>query len=182
MSISWAAGHMITATVVTIILYAFRETLLREFLAHLELAVAVMLVVIGVLGLLVEFDLLHRHFHRHESEEHIHTHFHLSHSNEHRAMFGIGVVHGLASNDELLILFVASLSVTSLAGLLGGVGVFSFGVVLGMILFGIGISYPLSRWGDARVRRVVNVLAAVLSISYAGFLFLGFEGVNLLPV
>src|SRR3989304_4486118 len=182
MSISWAAGHMITATVVTIILYTFRETLLREFLAPLELAVAVMLVVIGVLGLLVEFDLLPRHFHRPESEEHIPTHFHLSHSNEHRAMFGIGVVHGLASNDELLILFVASLSVTSLAGLLGGVGVFSFGVVLGMILFGIGISYPLSRWGDARVRRVVNVLAAVLSISYAGFLFLGFEGVNLLPV
>ena len=97
-------------------------------------------------------------------------------------MFGIGVVHGLASNDELLVLFLVSLSVTSLAGLLGGVGVFSAGVVLGMIVFGIGISYPLSRWGDARVRRVVNVAAALLSISYAAFLFLGFEGVNLLPL
>ena len=182
MSISWAAGHMITATVVTMILYAFRETFLQELLAYLGLAVAVMLVVIGVLGLLVEFDLLHRHLHRHDSEVHVHTHIHLTDSQEHRAMFGIGVVHGLASNDELLILFVASLSVTSLAGLLGGVGVFSAGVVLGMIVFGIGISYPLSRWGDARVRRVVNVAAALLSISYAAFLFLGFEGVNLLPL
>jgi high-affinity nickel permease len=182
MSVSWAAGHMITATIVTVVLYALRETFLPAFLAHLELAVAVMLVVIGVLGILIEFNLLHRHLHRHESEEHVHTHVHLSRSGEHQAMFGIGVVHGLASNDELLILFVASLSVTSLAGLLGGVGVFSLGVVLGMILFGLGISYPLSRWGDARVRRAVNVVAAILSLSYAAFLFLGFEGVNLLPV
>lgn len=181
MSISWAAGHMITAAVVTVILFAFRETFLREFLAHLEIAVAVMLVAIGVLGLLIEFDLLHRHLHRHGSEEHIHAHLHMTHSQEHRAMFGIGIVHGLASNDELLILFGASLSVSSLAELLGGVGVFSLGVVLGMVLFGIGISYPLSRWGDVRVRRVVNVGAAALSISYAAFLFLGFEGVNLLP-
>jgi high-affinity nickel permease len=182
MSVSWAAGHMITATIVTVLLYALRETFLPAFLTHLEFAVAVMLVVIGVLGILIEFNLLHRHLHRHESEEHIHTHLHLSRSGEHRAMFGIGVVHGLASNDELLILFVASLSVTSLAGLLGGVGVFSLGVVLGMVLFGFGISYPLSRWGDTRVRRAVNVVAAILSISYAAFLFLGFEGVNLLPV
>lgn len=182
MSISWAAGHMITATLVTVVLYAFRETLLREFLAHLELAVAVMLVVIGAIGLLVEFGLLHRHLHRHEDREHVHAHLHLTHAQEHRTMFGIGVVHGLASNDELLILFGASLSVTSLAGILGGVGVFSLGVVAGMVVFGVGISYPLSRWGDARVRRVVNVGAALLSIAYAALLFLGFQGVNVFAV
>lgn len=181
MSISWAAGHMLTATIVTVLLYEFRETLLQGVLSNLELAVAIMLVAIGVFGLLVEFGVLHRHVHRHDAEEHVHAHVDPHGEPERRAMFGIGVVHGLASNDELLILFVASLSVTSLAGLLGGVGVFSAGVVVGMVVFGIGVSYPISRWGSARVRRVINVAAAILSIVYAGYLFLGFEGVNLIP-
>ncbi len=187
MSVSWAIGHMLTATIIMILLYEFRQTLLRDFLSNFEIVVAVMLVVIGVVGLLIEFNLLHRHPHEHELpddqiETHSHTHVHAPGKTEHRAMFGIGVVHGLASNDELLILFVASFGVTSLAGLLGGVGVFSAGVVVGMILFGVGVSYPMLRWGRARVRRVVNVGAALLSIGYAVYLFLGYEGVNLLPI
>ncbi len=116
MSVSWAAGHMITATIITVLLYELRATVLQGILANLEIAVAVMLVVIGVVGLLVEFGVLHRHAHRHESEEHVHVHTHLHEDPEHRTMFGIGIVHGLASNDELLILFVASLSVTSSSG------------------------------------------------------------------
>lgn len=183
MSISWAAGHMITASIITVILYTFRETLLSEFLAHVELIVAVMLVAIGVLGLLIEFGWLHHHLHEHEGKEHTHSHLHVyPRFTEHRAMFSIGIVHGLASNDELLVLFVASLSVTSLLGLLGGVGVFSIGVVLGMIVFGLGVSYPILRWGSTRVRRAVNVGAAVISLAYAGYLFLGLPGINLLPV
>ena len=187
MSMSWAAGHMVTATVVMILLYEFRQTILRDFLSNFELVVAVMLVVIGVVGLLIEFDVLHRHPHEHELpdqhvESHSHTHVHVRRPDEHRAMFGIGIVHGLASNDELLILFVASFGVTSLIGLLGGVGVFSVGVVAGMILFGIGVTYPMLRWGRARVRRAVNVGAALLSIGYAIYLFLGYEGINLLPI
>ncbi len=180
MSFSWAAGHMMTATVVTVLLFTFRDVLLRDFLSHLELAVAVMLILIGSLGLLVEFGFLHSHRHRHESREHVHPHLHFGDIREHRAMFGIGVIHGIASNDELLILLVASLGVTSFLGLLGGVGVFSLGVVLGMVLFGLGVSYPVMRFGTRRVRRAVNVAAATLSIGYAVILFLGFEGTNLL--
>ena len=181
MSVSWALGHMITASIVTVILYAFKETLLRSYLSALEFAVAVMLVVIGVFSLLVEFKIVHIHAHRHEAEDHTHAHLHVTSAREHGAMFGIGVVHGLASNDELLALFVVSLRVTTLAGLLGGVGIFSLGVVLGMVVFGIGITYPRQRWGTERTRRAVTLAAAALSIGYAIFLFLGFSGINLLP-
>jgi Na+/melibiose symporter-like transporter len=181
MSLSWAAGHMITATIVTVILFAFRDYFLQEFLSHLEVAVAVMLVVIGVLGLLIEFGAIHRHVHSHEAEEHEHAHVHLGRLDEHRAMFGIGVIHGLASNDELLVLFVASFGVTALPGLLAGVGLFSGGVVLGMIVFGLGISYPILRWGTARVRRVVTLIASGLSIGYGVLLFMGFGGINPFP-
>lgn len=181
MSFSWAAGHMITATVVTVVLFLFKDYLLQDLLSHLELVVAIMLVAIGVLGLLIEFGLLHRHRHRHDVQEHEHAHVHLGRVEEHRAMFGIGIVHGLASNDELLILFVASFGVAYLPGLLAGVGVFSIGVVLGMVVFGLGISYPILRWGSVRVRRVVNVVAAGASIGYAVLLFLGLGGANPFP-
>src|SRR3989304_2930584 len=47
----------------------------------------------------------------------------------------------------------AALSARTRGGLLLGVAVFSVGVVLGMVLSGIGLSYPIVRWGDAKVRR-----------------------------
>ncbi len=203
LSTSWAAGHMITASVITIALYVSSRTLLKTLLDNLEISVVIMLIVIGVLGILSETRYYHEHVHRHVFREHSHTHYHTSlrstiqrlipgsktridldetdrHSDAepHRTMFGIGIVHGLASNDELLILFTISLSVTSLVGLLLGVAVFSVGVVIGMIVYGIGITYPMVRFGKGRIRRTVNITVAALSIAYALLLLAGFETLN----
>jgi nickel/cobalt transporter (NicO) family protein len=185
MSASWAAGHMLTAAILTILLYTFRETLLTPIEDHLDLAVAVMLVVIGVFGLLWEFNVLHVHEHMHGfmSHRHLHSrrHRHLTDHREHTAMFSIGIVHGLASNDELLALLLVVLGVATLGSILLGVAVFSLGVVAGMILFSVGMNYPILRWGSGQVRRVVNTAVALLSIAYAGLLFAGFEGFNPFP-
>jgi len=185
MSVSWAAGHMLTASGITVILFVFREALLSTYLAQFEVAVAVMLIAIGVAALLWEFRVLHRlgllhdHPHEHAGGTHRHPHLHLRRFGDHGTMFGIGIVHGLASNDELLVLLVAAFAIQSLPELLVGVGVFSAGVVLGMILFGLGLSYPMLRWGDAKVRRVVTVVTGVLSIVYGVLLLAGFPGFNL---
>src|SRR5207302_115095 len=48
-SVSWAAGHMVTAALITVLLYAFRQTILSDVLAHLDVLVAVMLLLIGVI-------------------------------------------------------------------------------------------------------------------------------------
>ncbi len=203
LSTSWAAGHMITASVITIALYLSSRTLLKTLLDNLEISVVIMLIVIGVIGILSETRYYHEHVHRHLFREHSHTHYHTSlrsaiqrfipgsktrideyetdgHNEDepHRTMFGIGIVHGLASNDELLILFTISLSVTSLVGLLLGVGIFSIGVVLGMIVYGIGITYPMVRFGKGRIRKTVNITVAALSIAYALLLLAGFETLN----
>ena len=195
MSVSWAAGHMLTASVITVTLFLAGSVLLVPYLSHFELAVAVMLLMIGSLGLAWEFGLLqrvrpflrrlgvvHEHPHEHSSKVHRHTHVHLGRYKDHGAMFGIGIVHGLASNDELLVLLLAALGVATVPGLLLGLGVFTFGVVVGMIVFGVALSYPKLRWGDAKVLRAVNIAAAVLSIVYGLLLLAGFEGINLLPV
>ncbi len=186
MSVSWAAGHMATASIITVLLYIGRDTFLKSVLEPLEIAVAVMLIALGFLSLAWEFEILpkfgHAHRHRHDEEaEHEHLHVHPRPYRDHGAMFGIGIVHGLASNDELLILFVSALSVTSLAGLILGVAVFSAGVVIGMISFGLALSYPLQRWDERRVRRAVTVVAASLSILYGVLILLGFGGFSPLP-
>ena len=185
MSASWAAGHMVPAAIITVLLYTFRQTVLTEFLAHLDLLVAVMLLGIGVVGLLWEFNVFHVHEHWHGlvRHRHFHTwlHGHLTSHGDHKTMFSIGIVHGLASNDELLVLFVVALGVATLGGILLGVAVFSLGVVAGMIVFAVSLNYPMLRWGQGPVRRVVNTAVAVLSILYAALLFAGFEGFNPLP-
>ena len=187
LSLSWAAGHMLTAAMITIFLFLAKEySGLRE-LGWLETAVAVMLVVIGAVGLALESPpvrkrldaLFHRHEHEHAGQRHDHAHPHLRRPvQEHGLMLGIGLVHGLASNDEILILLLPALAVTSLASLLVGIGFFSLGVVLGMTLFAWAVTLPARRWGTARVQRAVRVVAAVLSVVYGVALLLGYPGFN----
>ncbi len=195
LSTTWALGHMVTASVVTVLLFLASRAVLGALLAHFELAVGIMLLGIGALGLAWEFGLyrrlgayfrrigvLHEHPHDHGARVHRHPHLHVGNLRRHGAMFGIGIVHGLASNDELLILFVAALGVATLPALLLGVGVFTIGVALGMIVFAVGLTYPLLRWGDVKVRRVVNGVTATISIAYGLFLVAGPEGLRLFPV
>src|SRR5947209_6353599 len=184
-SASWAAGLMGTAALITVLRYAFRQTILSDVLAHLDVLVAAMLLLIGVIGLLWEFNVLHVHEHWHGLVQHRHFHTwlhgHLTKHGEHKTMFSIGIVHGLASNDELLELFVVALGVATLSGILLGVAVFSLGVVVGMIVFAVSLNYPILRWGRGPVSRVVNTAVALLSIGYALLLFAGFEGFNPFP-
>ena len=70
LSIAWALGHMVTATIITYILFIFSDTLLRPLLGKFELIVAFMLIVIAVLTLAWEFDIIkigkHSHGHQHQ--------------------------------------------------------------------------------------------------------------------
>src|SRR3989344_4502593 len=132
--LSWAVGHMITATVITVILYMFRETVLNDVLPH---------------------------FH----EKHRETHFH-------KHMLGIGIIHGLVSNDELLLLFTASFAVTSLGGLLLGLGIFSAGVVLGMLLFTCIFSYPLVKLHSNFAYKLVTFATGSAGVAYGALMIL----------
>jgi high-affinity nickel permease len=191
LSVAWALGHMLTAGAITVALYFFGRTLLGEVAAHLDLLVGLMLVAIGAIGIAAELSVAHRHAHAHAGAEHEHAHTHflaklwpraLDERGEHRAMLGIGIVHGLASNDELLVLFATALSITSLGGILLGVAIFSLGVVVGMVAFAAALTWPMLRWGQARVRRAVNLGVGGLSLAYGGLLLAGVEGVNALAL
>ena len=188
LSVSWALGHMVTASLLTIVLFSFKETLLKEVLSNMELLVPFMLIGIALLTLAWEFDLLHFHRHEHtqkdvtESKEHTHLHFHLPKLNEHGTMVGIGIIHGLASNDELLLLFTLTLGINELWAILVGVMFFTVGVISGMVAYGWLINFPNQRWGEKRVTRIVNVSIASVTLAYAFWLLIGLEGLNIVEI
>ncbi len=203
LSFSWAIGHMITAGIITFILFTFKEEILSNYLSSFEAIVGIMLIVIGVLTILWEFDIItwgkhtHGHIHYNEDgievhqEEHPHDHSEevelLEHvhvfaaKGEHQAIFGIGVIHGLASNDELLLLFTLSLGINNFLYIFIGLLIFSGGVVLGMSFFGTAINSISIQTRREKVIRIMNISIALIAIGYAIYTLTGGETINLLP-
>ncbi len=167
MSISWSAGHMITASIVTLILFNFRNYIISNLLGHFEYIAALMLIALGVFSL-VNLKFSHKHKHEHGKKHHGHSHTQEGHYHKH--MFGIGVIQGMASNDELLTLFVMSLTITTLTGILFGVFLFSLGVVAGMLLYSMGLSYA-SKFGGDKIRAIITLSSGISSIGYGLLLF-----------
>ncbi len=174
MSISWAAGHMFTAAIITAILFAFKDAFLSLILGKMELLVAIMLIALGFLSIW-KSRVFHAHAHKHDGIPHIHWHMHLAQGMEehaHRHMFGIGIIHGLASNDELLLLLTVSLGLSTLAEMVFGIAIFSFGVVLGMLAFSIFFTLPLMKMHSHRLMQAVNVSVGCVGIIYGGAMLL----------
>lgn len=178
MAFSWAAGHMMTAGLVTLALYFFRDAVLSLLLEKMELAVAVMLIIIGAYGLW-SARLIHSHGHSHAGKKHGHPHVHVkSNAGEHahRHLFGVGIVQGLASNDELLLLLSLSLGLSGLAEMTVGVAFFSLGVIAGMILFSLAIALPVVKANARQFSSLLTLAAGTASIAYGVFLLSGFLG------
>lgn len=177
---SWASGHMITAGIVSALVFFFADTFLPSIAAKMELLVPFMLVVIGTVGLAVAYRKFHAHRHAHEEGEHRHLHVHTKPSHEHGAMAGIGFVHGLASNDELLVVLLVGVAASAWWQVLVGVALFSVGVMVGMAAYSMAVHAVSRRTGVPWVPEAANALFSVASIGYAVYLFAGGEGLNLL--
>ncbi|MBI2184561.1 MAG: hypothetical protein HYU39_06340 [Thaumarchaeota archaeon] len=191
MTLSWAIGHMFTAAIITVILFTVvtQVEAVTTILNQFENMVAFMLIAIGAIGIIMGFraPTVHEHPHTHPGGiVHSHPHSHrfgrlgriASKTHLHHPLLGVGIIHGLASNDELLFLFVAGLGVGSLELLLGGVAVFTIGVVLGMVIFGVLVTYPVLKYGMGRVQLVLNVVVGALSIAYGLMILYGIGGFN----
>jgi hypothetical protein len=182
LSTAWAAGHLLTAAALSLLLFYGRETIWPGLVARLDLLVPVMLIAIGLWGLLVATRRVHAHRHEHDGRRHAHLHVHVSESHEARKMGAIGLVHGLASNDELLLVLTVVLGAATPLDVLLLVAVFSLGVVLGMGAYAAAIHLSVAEARRPAAAWWTNVTFSVLSIAYAAWLLAGREGINLLPV
>lgn len=176
-SFSWAIGHMATAAMLTILFYIFRESIIKSVLPNFEKIVGFALIALGLLSL-KDALLFHRHRHKHGNIFHSHFHMHAMRTkaqpgkHAHKHIFRIGMLQGLASNDELLILLTASIGTSSLGLLLFGIGAFSIGVVFGMALFSLIFTYPLIKLHNKKIYKAFSFTAGLSGIVYGALMIL----------
>jgi high-affinity nickel permease len=174
----WGLGHTATILVVGGSIVLFGWVIPPRLGLSMEMSVAVMLIVLGVMNLSGALQGIQRaaHPHRHEGEPdavaaHVHVRGPL------RPLV-IGVVHGLAGSAAVALLVLATIKSAGMALLY--LVVFGVGTVAGMALLTLAMSLPITvlsrRFGnfEQQLARVTGLL----SIAFGLFLAyqIGIEG------
>ncbi len=155
----WGTGHALMLILVGGSLYALRHQMPERIADLFEVAVAAMLIFLGVRALLSARS-------RVGKSELTHTHGPLdrphSHSSSVRPL-GIGLVHGLAGSGALTALVVSKSM--SLSGGLGFMVVYGIGAALGMVALAGVLGLPLSRLArDARWEKGLLAASGTLAL------------------
>lgn len=154
---AWGAGHTITLMIFGGAVLVLGLVVPLQAAQALELAVGVMLVLLGADVLYrVRRDRLHFHQHRHpDGVAHFHAHSHRDERSRHdparhwhghlrnfpsRALL-VGMVHGMAGSAALILLSLEAMK--SVAWGLAYIAVFGLGSILGMALLSAVIAVPL---------------------------------------
>lgn len=175
--VAWGIGHTLALAVVAALVLLLRVQISPRLISALELAVAFVLVGIGIEALwkLYRGERLHVHVHTHADHVHWHPHFHATQTEaeghmHHMARLTrrpllIGMLHGLAGSAALMLIVVTQTS-SPLFGLLY-VLVFGIGSIGGMVLMSLLLSLPLQVAADrfARTHTAVRTLAACFSLA-----------------
>jgi high-affinity nickel-transport protein len=139
----WALGHAVTLLSVGLGLIAVGARLPSRFELGAEMAVASLLVALGVRRLMVRG---------------------LAHGRLARGAFAVGLLHGLAGSGPMVLLAVSTLESKPHALLY--LLLVSLGTLLGMVGIAGALSLPLAHVaGHARAQRAIEVLAGLASIA-----------------
>ena len=191
----WGLGHMLTLGLAGVILIAFGLRVPPRLETGLELAVAAMLVALGVLRLrdaargvdvvapqhlVAEHDhdgaeVVHSHPHAHDGGVHGHPHVHPSRRllDALRGNGGavglravlVGCVHGMAGTAAVTLLVLATLPTTAAA--IAYLAVFGLGTLTGMTALTAVMAYPVTlALRVRRARRLVAIAAGCASIVF----------------
>jgi ABC-type nickel/cobalt efflux system permease component RcnA len=194
----WGLGHTITVLAVGIAIIVFNVVIPPPVGLAMELAVAAMLILLGVLNLTGAMRRLtdrltppapihghsHEHRHAHEGAVDLHGHDH-AHLHGHGsdpgllATFGwyqlarplvVGLVHGLAGSAAVALLVLATIRDPGLA--LAYLVIFCAGVAAGMAMLTtvIGLPFLVSRARSERINRWLTVGSGVLSLTFGLYL------------
>jgi high-affinity nickel-transport protein len=165
----WGFGHSATILLVGGAIVLFGWVIPPRLGLSMEMSVAVMLVVLGVMNLSGALQHIERVAHRHDAEpsppELVHQHGRSSF----RPLL-VGVVHGLAGSAAIALLVLATIKSAALA--LVYLAIFGAGTMAGMMLLTLAMALPLSAV-SSRFERFEVLLArttGVLSIAFGLFL------------
>ncbi|HEU5202282.1 MAG TPA: sulfite exporter TauE/SafE family protein [Nitrospira sp.] len=172
--LSWGLGHTVVLLLVGALVLVLRVPIPEPIAMAAEFAVGVMLVVLGsLLGIKLVKEQWHMHQHDHDGTKHVHLHSHAQspgHGHPHwwresvRPLC-IGMAHGLAGSAALLLLVVASAH-SVMEGLVY-IAVFGCGSILGMMLIGLVLSFPVV-WSLRLGQPVFLTVQGVASLGSVG--------------
>jgi len=171
--ILWGSGHTVTLFIVAAVVLIFKFTIPEPVVLTLEIAVGVMLILLGCNVLRQVWQgKIHWHSHKHDGmNAHSHLHSHAK-TREHRhghVSFGMGLVHGLAGSGALVLLALSSAS-TVYTGMLF-VLIFGLGSILGMLVTTTLLALPLHKAvNSARVHRTIVITSGCASIVVGGLI------------
>jgi hypothetical protein len=191
----WGVGHLAALALAGAVIIAFRLAVVPQVATGLELLVAAMLVIIGVLRLrdvargvdavpaehlTADHDhdgreVVHSHAHAHDGHVHGHPHVHPSRrllaafGGDRRRLaaraVGIGAVHGMAGSAAVSLLVLAT--VPTVAGATAYLFVFGAGTIIGMTALTAVMAYPVAM--AARLRRARTALAVGAGVGSIAF-------------
>lgn len=180
LGVAWGCGHTVILLAIGAAVLAFDAVVPEQVAGGLELAVGVMLVVLGgdVIRRLIR-DRVHIYAHRHGEITHIHAHAHAEglqgtsgHDHGHPALAWrallVGAVHGMAGSAALLLLTAQAIH----SFWMGVLYIFLFGVgsVAGMAALSAAISLPLRLtarrlgWAYRGLTAIVGIFTIALGI------------------
>ena len=176
--VAWGTGHTLTLMLFGGAALVLGLVVPARAAQALELAVGVMLVVLGADALYrLRRERVHFHAHRHpDGVTHFHAHSHRGESaphdparHEHRHLRGlpgrallVGMVHGMAGSAALILLSLEALR--SPAWGFAYVAIFGLGSILGMALLSAAIAVPL-RLTSRRMTRAYDGLSVAVGLA-----------------
>jgi ABC-type nickel/cobalt efflux system permease component RcnA len=196
----WGLGHTLTVVVVGVLIIVFGIVIPPPVGLAMEFAVAIMLILLGILNLTGAMRRLterftppapmhghaHEHLHAHEAgtDPHGHEHAHLhGHGSDPGLLqtFGwfqlgrplvVGLVHGLAGSAAVALLVLTDLAISDRGQALVYLVIFCAGVAAGMAILTtlIGLPFMVSRARSDRINRYLTVSSGVLSLAFGLFL------------
>jgi hypothetical protein len=165
--VAWGAGHTLTISLVGSVLISFRVAMPPRLGLAMELAVALMLIALGIRNMYAGFDgsagVKPRvpHFHAHGNDVHLYGSV--------RPLI-VGIVHGMAGSAAIALLVLSTISSARWA--VAYLVVFGFGTVLGMMLITLAMastfSYGQKRF--ARIGRHFDFATGLASLAFGLFL------------
>lgn len=168
----WGLGHTATLVLLGLLSLTFRFIIPPLVESIAEIAVGILLVVIGlwVLRGVLQRHRLHIHRHTHDGTTHIHLHSH-SRSEDHRhnhSMFLVGATHGFAGTASVMVMIpVAMTQTVSVAALY--LVLFGIGTMLAMSVFAFLVGQISARIDSPRTLPVLQGLSGLLSVSVGCF-------------
>ncbi|WP_269222611.1 sulfite exporter TauE/SafE family protein [Flavobacterium sp. IMCC34518] len=177
----WGIGHTLTIFVVGVLMIGFKFSVNEQIFSYLEACVGIMLVFLGIFRLTKSFKKgLHNHTYTHShsnlkphSHTYSHSHFYVvtnhNHSHnlkDHKAAFGVGLVHGLAGSGALVVLVLTQMK-TATEGLMY-ILIFGIGSILGMFIASglFSISFSKSILKSQKLQILLVVISSLLCIFY----------------